>query len=93
MNIASASLRLRSPNLKDFGDRLLETRVIVGDDELDARQAALLEAEKKPLPRGPTWRRPSPSMPSAISTAWEENDHIGRLGPPVNQDYVAITMR
>ena len=36
---------------KDFGDRLLETRVIVGDDELDARQAALLEAEKKPLPR------------------------------------------
>ena len=28
---------------KDFGDRLLETRVIVGDDELDARQAALLD--------------------------------------------------
>ena len=54
--------------------------MIVGDNELDAVEAAPAQSEKEVLPDEPLsrlaistariWRRPSQSIPMAISTAW-----------------------
>ena len=54
--------------------------MIIGDDKLDAVQTARLEPEQEIAPArsaltigeltASTWRRPSQSMPIAISTAW-----------------------
>ena len=64
----------------DLADRRLEGGMVVGDDELDPMQTALAQADEKSrqldrLSRfanstPSTWRRPSQSMPMAISTAW-----------------------
>ena len=64
---------------QDFADGGAKAGVIVGDDELDAIEAALAQAEKKVLPgrsafaigmsTARIWRRPSQSTPMAISTA------------------------
>ncbi len=65
---------------EDLADRRPEARMVVGDDELDAGQPALAQAEEEVAPARPalavgqldarTWRRQSQSMPMAIITAW-----------------------
>lgn len=65
---------------QDLADRGAKAGVVVGDDELDAREAAGDQAAEKVAPRGAALaaesstaricRRPSQSMPMAMCTAW-----------------------
>jgi nitrate reductase alpha subunit len=65
---------------QDFADRLLEARMVVADDELDAGETAHFQPQRKSrqldrLSRlasstARIWRRPSSSTATATSTAW-----------------------
>ena len=75
MHIAALVSGLR----KNLAQRRSEAGVIVGDDKFDAMQTAFRPRRKsRQLERlsrlasstANTWRRPSQSMPIAISTAW-----------------------
>jgi hypothetical protein len=69
----------RRSGCEDFGDRLLQSEVIVRDDELDAMQAAGFNVSKNSFQldrlsrlassTASAWRRPSRSTPMVISTA------------------------
>ena len=76
MHVAALIGRFR----QNLAQRRPQPGMIVGHDKFDAMQTARLERQQKIPPArrlsrlasstANTWRRPSQSMPIAISTAW-----------------------